>query len=80
MANRKGVLQRVSLISAYASFVLALISGVILYFKIDSWGGDNPISASFMAATFFFVSVGVVLSIIGKADLPSFKLNNSETK
>lgn len=80
MTKRKGVLQRFSLISAYASFALALISGVILYLRLDSWGADNPISASFMAATFFFVAVGVVLTIIGKADLPSFKLNNPESK
>lgn len=80
MPNQKGILQKTSLISAYASFVLAIISAVILYLRIDTWGGDNPITASFMASTFFFVAVGVVLTIIGKADLPSFKLNDPDQK
>ncbi|MDX2476952.1 MAG: hypothetical protein QNL05_06265 [Gammaproteobacteria bacterium] len=80
MTKRKGVLQKVSLVSAVVSFLLALTSGVMLYLRLESVGSDNPISASFMASTFFFISVGVVLSIIGKTDLPSFKIDTSEEK
>jgi tetrahydromethanopterin S-methyltransferase subunit D len=80
MTKRKGALQKVSLVSAVVSFVLALISGVMLYLRLESVGSDNPISASFMASTFFFICIGVVLTIIGKADIPSFKIDNSEGK
>ena len=80
MAERKGVLQKVSLVSAVVSFLLALTSGVMLYLRLESVGSDNPISASFMASTFFFICVGVVLTVIGKADIPSFKIDNSEGK
>ena len=80
MTKRKGVLQKVSLVSAVVSFVLALASGVMLYLRLESVGSDNPISASFMASTFFFICVGVVLTVIGKADIPSFKIDNSEGK
>ena len=80
MTKRKGALQKVSLVSAVVSFVLALISGVMLYLRLESVGSDNPISASFMASTFFFICVGVVLTIIGKVDIPSFKIDNSEGK
>ncbi|MCG7989984.1 MAG: hemerythrin family protein [Candidatus Thiodiazotropha lotti] len=80
MTKRKGVLQKISLISAGVSFLLAIASSVMLYFQIESVGKDDPISASFMASTFFFVCVGVVLAVIGKADLPSFKSDNSETE
>jgi tetrahydromethanopterin S-methyltransferase subunit D len=80
MTKRKGVLQKVSLVSALVSFVLALISGVMLYLRLQSVGIDNPISASFMASTFFFICVGIVLTVIGKADIPSFKIDNSEGK
>ncbi|WP_126452475.1 hypothetical protein [Sulfuriflexus mobilis] len=80
MTKRKGVLQKVSLVSAVVSFVLALTSGVMLYLRLESVGSDNPISASFMASTFFFICVGVVLTVIGKADIPSFKIDNSEGK
>ncbi|MCG7982682.1 MAG: hemerythrin family protein [Candidatus Thiodiazotropha lotti] len=78
MTKRKGVFQKFSLISAGISFLLAIASGVMLYFQVESVGKDDPVSASFMASTFFFVCVGIVLTVIGKADLPSFKSDNSE--
>ena len=77
MTKRKSVLQKISLVSAVVSFVLALTSAVMLYFRLESVGSDNPVSASFMAATFFFICVGVVLTIIGKADIPSFKIDTT---
>ena len=80
MTKRKGVLQKVSLISAVVSFVLALTSGVMLYLRLESVGSDNPISASLMASTFFFIGVGIVLIIIGNADIPSFKIDNPKEK
>lgn len=80
MAKRKGVLQKISLVSAVVSFVLALISGVMLYFRLETGASDDPVSASLMASTFFFVCVGVVLTIIGRADLPSFQFDNPEGK
>lgn len=80
MTKRKSVLQKVSLVSAVVSFVLALISGVMLYFRLETVGSDNPISASLMASTFFFLCVGAVLAVMGMADLPSFKFDNSEGK
>lgn len=80
MTKRKGVLQKVALVSAVVSFVLALTSGVMLYLRLESVGSDSPISASFMASTFFFICVGAVLTVIGTADIPSFKFDNSEEK
>ncbi len=80
MTKKKGVLQKVSLVSAAVSFVLALVTGVFLYLRLESVGSDNPISASLMASTFFFICVGVVLTVMGKADIPSFKIDNSEEK
>lgn len=80
MAERKSVLQKVSTISAVVSFVLAFIAGVMLYLRLESVGSDNPVSASLMASTFFFIGVGIVLFIIGNADLPSFKIDNAKEK
>ncbi len=47
----------------------------MLYLKAQELGMQDVISASFMASTFFFFTCGIVLIIIGKADLPdlSFK-------
>ena len=78
MANRKGVLQKISIISAVFSFVLALASGIFLYFRLTSVGSYNPISASLMASTFFFLCVGAVLVVMGSANLPSFRMDTSE--
>ena len=80
MTKRKSVLQKASLVSAVVSFVLAIASGVMLHLQLQSVGSDSPIAASFMATTFFFISIGVVLTVIGKADIPSFKIDNSEEK
>lgn len=80
MAKRKGLLQKVSTISAVISFILAIISAVLLYLRVESVGTDNPISASLMASTFFFICVGVVLYIIGSTNMPSFKFKDPDEK
>ena len=73
MNKRKSILQKVSLVSGVISFMLALVSGVMLYIRMQSVVGvDNPISASFLASTFFFVCIGFVFIVMGMANLPSF--------
>lgn len=74
MTKKKGILQKVALIFGMLSFALAMVSGVWLYIRVESVGAENPISASLLASFFFFIFVGVILTIIGRADLPSFKL------
>jgi predicted tellurium resistance membrane protein TerC len=80
VTQRKGFLQKLAIVSAVASFVLAFIAGVMLYLRLERVGSDNPVSASLMASMFFFVCVGVILVIIGNADLPSFKIDNPKKK
>lgn len=74
MAKQKGILQKIALGSGIVSFILAVVTGVLLYLRVEEVGSENPISASLMASTFFFFCVGIVLTIIGKADLPDLKL------
>ncbi len=74
VTKKKGFLQKVALLFGMLSFLLAVVAGVWLYFRVGSVGADNPISASLMASTFFFICVGVILTVIGRANLPSFKL------
>ena len=78
MTKRKGLLQKLSLISAMVSYVLVVVSGVMLYLRLERVGSDDVISASLMATTFFFIAVGITLSFIGKADIPSFKIDSSD--
>ncbi len=79
MTKRKGMLQKLSLVSGVISFVLAFVSGIILYLRVETVSGD-VISASLMASLFFFVCVGAVFTTMGTADLPSFKIDNAEKK
>jgi hypothetical protein len=76
MVKKRGVLQKLALILGMLSFLLCVVAGIWLYIRVDSVGADNPISASLMASTFFFLCVGVILTIIGRSDIPSFKLDN----
>jgi vacuolar-type H+-ATPase subunit I/STV1 len=78
MTKPKGILQKVSLVSGYISFLLALVSGVALYLREGPVNNSDAISASLAATTFFFFCVGIVLIIMGKADIPSFKIDKPD--
>ena len=80
MTKKKGVLQKFSLVMSVVSIVLAFASGVILFLRYESLGFYHPISASLMASVFFFMSVAVILYIMGKTDIPSFKFDDPEEK
>lgn len=80
MTSKKGILQKFSLASGIVSFVLAIIAAVMLYFRLENTDMYNPISASLLASIFFFIFVGFILTVIGKADIPSFKFDNTEEK
>lgn len=80
MVKFKSVFQKSSLVSAVISFLLALTSGVLLYIRLQTIGIDDPISASYLASSFFFCCVGIVLTVIGTADIPSFKIDDPEVK
>ncbi|MCK4708910.1 MAG: hemerythrin family protein [Gammaproteobacteria bacterium] len=77
MQRKKSVLQKISFYSAIISFILSITSVIFLYLRVEEFGMENPISASLLASSFFFVSVGVVLMVIAKANLPSFKVGNN---
>jgi len=78
MAKRKGLLQKLSLVSGVLSFVLAFILGIILYLRAETVSSGDVISASLLASLLFCICVGAVLTTIGKTDLPSFKIDNAE--
>ncbi len=73
MPNKKGLLQKISFVSGVISFMIAVITGIALYYQIQGVESNNPVTASLGASVFFFVCVGIVLTMIGKADIPSFK-------
>ena len=79
MKNNKSALQKLAYYSGIISFILSVVCLIFLYLKIDDLGWQNPVSASLMASSFFFAAVGVVLLTIGKCNLPSFKVRDSDS-
>jgi hypothetical protein len=80
MRNKPHFLQKTALIAGKLSFLIAIVSAVFLYLKVNELGSDHPISASFLASLFFFSFVGILLSIIGKADIPDLSIRSSSEK
>ncbi len=74
MKKQKSVLQKSSVIIGYVCFLLAVLCAIALYFKNQELGMQDPVTVSFLAATFFFTLIGFVFTIIGKADLPDFNI------
>lgn len=74
------MLQKTSLISGYISLLLAFITGIVLFLRDEVEGITDPVYASLLATTFFFICVGIVLIIMGRADIPNFKFEKSEEK
>ena len=80
MQKGKSVLQKLSMVSSVISYILAVVTAILLYIRLDTVGSDNPISASLMASTFFFLCIGVVFMILGRADIPSLKVGSSHVE
>lgn len=74
MKKRKSMLQKSSVIVGYVCFLLAVLCAVALYFKKQELGMQDPVTASLLASTFFFVFIGFVFMIMGKVDLPNLKI------
>ncbi len=70
----KSIFQKSALYFAAGSIILAIASVIYLVLNIDTLGWENPISASLLASTFFFLFVSLVLVVIGTTNIPSFKV------
>jgi hypothetical protein len=57
------------------SFIASAACLITLYLRVDDAGLKNAVSASIAASSFFFASLGIVLTTIGKCNLPSFKVD-----
>jgi len=76
MKKTKSRFQRSALYFAGGSFIASAVCVVFLILNVNTSGWQNPITASFLASSFFFVFVAVVLIIIGITDIPSFKVGD----
>ena len=76
MKNKPSKLQKLSLGFALFSFVAGIACAVYLWLHIDALGWEDPISASLLASTFFFGFITFIFIVIGKANIPSFKVGS----
>ena len=70
--------QKIAFIFAMISYFSAVVCGYFTYAKGAELGMDHPVPASFMAAIVFFVGAGIVLHVIGTANLPSLKIDTKQ--
>jgi hypothetical protein len=67
--------QRVSLFFAFLFYLSAFACiGAAAWFGWKQ-GGDSPAVAAFAAAVVFFIGGGIVLHVMGRADLPDLKID-----
>ena len=72
--TKKSKLQKSALYFAAGSVIAAFTSVIYLMLNIGTLGWENPISASLLASTFFFLFVAFILIVIGMSNIPSFKI------
>ncbi len=67
--KKKGILQKTALVMGVVSEVISVFCLIMLIYKSRELGMEDVVSASFLASTFFFFTCGIVLLIIGRANL-----------
>lgn len=76
LKKKKGIFQKTSMVMGVLSELIALVCLVMTYLKSQTLGMEDVITASFMASTFFFFMSGVVMIIVGRADLPDLSMSS----
>jgi hypothetical protein len=66
----RGLGQRVAFGSAVLFYLCAVLSLAGLFLWVGDLGGEHPIIASLGACVVFFIGAGIVLHVIGRANLP----------
>ena len=69
--SRRGLGQRVAYGAALAFYLGAVLALAILLIQYEDLGGQHPVIASLGASIVFFIGGGIVLHVIGRANLPS---------
>ena len=76
--NNRNIGQKISFYSAIVSYICAVASFIGIFIVKAEYGFNHPITSSFMATVVFFIGVGVVLQVIGTANLPSLKIDTTK--
>ncbi|WP_456406582.1 hemerythrin family protein [Thiolapillus sp.] len=66
--------QKVAVVFAFIFYIAAVLSVSAVAYFYNQLGGDHPAVAAWAAAIVFFIGGGVVLHVMGKADIPDFRI------
>lgn len=66
----RGLGQRVAFGAALLFYACAILSFAAIFIWVGDLGGNHPIIGSLAASVVFFVGGGLVLHVIGQANLP----------
>ncbi len=72
--KRRGLGQRFALACAFASYAAGLATAAGAAWWAVTRGTGDPIFASLAAGTVFLFGAGIVLHVIGAADLPDLRI------
>jgi apolipoprotein N-acyltransferase len=74
----RGPWQTISRGAAWSSYACALACVVALIWWLGDLGAHHPVIASLAAAVVFFVSAGLVLHVMGLANLPNLRFDRKD--
>lgn len=78
--RRRGVGQRIALGVAMLFYICAVLSLGMLALWVGELGGSHPVIASLGASVVFFIGAGIVLHVIGRADLPDLGIRRNDSE
>lgn len=74
--NNRGIGQKIAFGTAILSYCSAVVLTYILFTYDQDTGTADSIIASMMAGVVFLVGVGIVLHVIGTANLPDLRIRD----
>ena len=66
--------QKIAFVIAILCYIAAVACIAATFYYYDQLGGNDPIVASLGATVVFFTGVGIVLHVIGRADIPDLRI------
>lgn len=74
MMRKQNITQKFSMVFAYIFYTFAVVSVAAAGYYYSQYGGDHSSVPAWGAAVVFFIGGGVVLHVMGRADIPDFRI------
>ncbi|MBK8639994.1 MAG: hypothetical protein IPN92_17575 [Chromatiaceae bacterium] len=80
LTSSRGLGQRIAYGVALGSYLCAVLCLAAVFIWLGELGSEHPVIASLGASLVFFVGVGIVLHVIGRANLPSLGFSQDKSR